>query len=155
MRGPSILCATQYPVLCSALIPATLGPAGVVGGQALPALLDQHGTRGGVMARTAAPSPSPGQRQRRKHGGRRSRSATAAITGLFLAGVTLLGTAAVAGVTHLASASRDGRAAVRVESSPSIYNYAPPPILPAAPTPRPASTHRPLLRKHSSQSPLT
>jgi beta-glucanase (GH16 family) len=107
------------------------------------------------MARTAAPSPPRGQHQRRKHGGRRSRSATAAITGLFLAGVTLLGTAAVAGVTHLASASRDGRAAVRVESSPSIYNYALPPILPAAPTPKPASTHRPLLRKHSSQAPLT
>src|SRR5690242_11617954 len=107
------------------------------------------------MARSAAPSPSRGRRRRRKPGGRRSRSAIVAITGLLLAGATLLGTAAVAGVTHLASASRDGRAAVRVKSSPSTYNYAPPPILPAAPTAKPAPTHGPLLRKQAPQAPLT
>src|SRR5690348_3863878 len=106
------------------------------------------------MARTAAPSPPRGQHQRRKHGGRRSRAATAGITGLFLAGVMLLGTAAVAGVSHLASPSRAGRAAVRVKSPPSTYGYAPPPILPAALTPKLTPTHRPLSRKQAPWIPV-
>ena len=105
------------------------------------------------MARTAAPSPSPGQRQRPKRAIRRSRSATVAMTGLFLAGVMLLGTAAFAGVSHLASPRQAGPVAVRVKSPPSIYNYVPPPILPAPPTPKPAPTHRPRPREQVPQAP--
>ena len=107
------------------------------------------------MARMAAPSPPRGQHQRRKHSSRRSPSAAAAITGLFLVGVMLLGTATAIEVSHLASASGSGRAAVRVKSPsltspppPSTYGLARWPIIPA-PTPKPTPTHRPLPRKQT------
>jgi beta-glucanase (GH16 family) len=108
------------------------------------------------MARMVAPSPPPGERQRRKHSNRRSRSA--ALTGVFLVGVMLLGAATVIEVFHLASASLAGRAAVLVKSPPSTYRYAPPPILPA-PAPKPTPTHRPrpwkqTPRKQTPQTPM-
>ena len=107
------------------------------------------------MARMAAPSPPRGQHQRRKHSSRRSPSAAAAITGLFLVGVMLLGAATAIEVSHLASASGAGRAAVRVKSPsltspppPSTYGLARWPII-SAPTPKPTPTHRPLPRKQT------
>jgi hypothetical protein len=103
------------------------------------------------MARTAAPSPPTGQGRRRKHGGRRSRSAVGAITGLFLAGVMLLGAATLVGVSHLGSADR---AAVRITSPPSVYGHAAPPVVPAAPAPKPAATHRPGPRKQVPGAPV-
>jgi beta-glucanase (GH16 family) len=106
------------------------------------------------MARTAAPSPLRGQHQRRKHGDRRSRSATAAITGLFLVGVMLLGTATTIEVSHLSSPRPAGRAAVRVKSPPppSTYGLSSWPII-AAPTPKPTLTHQPRPRKQVPQAP--
>ena len=104
------------------------------------------------MARMAAPSPPRGERPRRKHRSRRSRSAAAVITGLLLVGVMLLGAATVVGVSHLASASRAGRAAVRGKSTPPIYRYVPPPVI-AAIIPKPALTHRPLPRKQAPRTP--
>ena len=104
------------------------------------------------MARLVAPSPPRGQPQQRKHGGRRSRTAAFATTGLFLVGVMLLGTATVIEVSHLASASRAGRAVVGVKRPPQIYGYAAPPIIPA-PTPKPTPTHRPRPRKQTRTPP--